>query len=55
VLRNRTTCAVLKLNGALGKLGISPDTASKFLSALPDVVSKLGGEDVGKLLGSVLK
>ena len=43
------------LNGALGKLGISPDTASKFLSELPGVVSKTGGDDVGKLLSSVLK
>jgi hypothetical protein len=43
------------LNAALGKLGISPDTASKFLSELPGLVSKMGGEDVGKLLGSVLK
>jgi hypothetical protein len=24
-------------------------------SALPDIVSKVGGEDVGKLLASVLK
>jgi hypothetical protein len=43
------------LNGALGKLGISPDTASKFLSELPGIVSKTGGDDVGKLLSSVLK
>ena len=43
------------LNGALGKLGIKPDTASKFLAQVPDVASKVGGEDVGKLLGSVLK
>jgi hypothetical protein len=43
------------LNGALSKLGISPDTASKFLSSVPDIASKMGGEDVGKLLGSVLK
>jgi Protein of unknown function VcgC/VcgE (DUF2780) len=43
------------LNGALGKLGIKPDTASKFLSELPGLVSKVGGEDVGKLLGGVLK
>jgi hypothetical protein len=43
------------LNSALGKLGISQDTASKFLSALPGVVSKTGGEDAGKLLSSVLK
>jgi len=43
------------LENALGKLGISKDTASKFLSAVPEVVSKVGGEDVGKLLSSVLK
>lgn len=43
------------LNGALGKLGIKPDTASKFLSELPGIVSKTAGEDAGKLLGSVLK
>ena len=43
------------LNAALGKLGISPDTASKFLSELPGLVSKTGSEDAGKLLSSVLK
>ena len=43
------------LNGALGKLGISEQTASKFLSSVPEVVSKTGGSDVGKLLSSVLK
>ena len=43
------------LNAALGKLGIKPDTASKFLSELPGIVSKTGGEDAGKLLSSVLK
>src|SRR5215813_2222984 len=41
------------LNGALGKLGIKPDTASKFLAQVPDIASKVGGEDVGKLLGGV--
>ena len=43
------------LNAALGKLGISQGTASKFLSELPGLVSKTGGEDAGKLLSSVLK
>ena len=43
------------LNAALGKLGINPDTASKFLSQLPGLVTKTGGEDAGKLLSSVLK
>jgi hypothetical protein len=42
------------LKGALGKLGIDEATASKFLSAMPDVVSKLGGGEAGELLGSVL-
>jgi hypothetical protein len=45
---------VAGLKGALGKLGIDEATASKFLSAVPDVVSKLGGNDVGKLLSGVL-
>jgi hypothetical protein len=43
------------LTSALGKLGINKDTASKFLSELPGIVSKTGGEDAGKLLSSVLK
>lgn len=42
------------LKGALGKLGIDEQTASTFLSAVPGVVSKLGGSDVGKLLEGVL-
>jgi hypothetical protein len=42
------------LKGALGKLGIDEQTASQFLSAVPGVVSKLGGSDVGKMLESVL-
>ena len=42
------------LNGALGKLGISPETASRFLPAVSDLVSKTAGEDVGKLLSGVL-
>jgi hypothetical protein len=43
------------LNGALGKLGIDQATASKFLPAVTDLVSKTGGADVGKLLSGVLK
>jgi len=42
------------LNSALGKLGISPSTASKFVPAVTDFVGKAGGADVGKLLGSAL-
>jgi len=43
------------LKGALGKLGINEETAAKFLSSVPEIVSKTGGSDVGKLLSSVLK
>jgi hypothetical protein len=42
------------LNSALGKLGISPSTASKFVPAVTDFVGKADGADVGKLLGSAL-
>jgi Protein of unknown function VcgC/VcgE (DUF2780) len=42
------------LNSALGKLGISPATASKFVPAVTDFVGKAGGKDVGKLLSSAL-
>ena len=42
------------LKGALGKLGIDEQTASRFLAAAPDLVSSLGGSEAGKLLGSVL-
>lgn len=42
------------LNGALGRLGIDQETAEKFVPAVRDVVSRLGGEDVGGLLSSVL-
>jgi hypothetical protein len=43
------------LTGALGKLGIDQNTASKFLPAVTEVVSKAGGADAGKLLSDVLK
>jgi hypothetical protein len=42
------------LKGALGKLGIDEQTASQFLSAVPGVVSTLGGSEAGKLLSGVL-
>jgi len=45
---------VAGLKGALGKLGIDQETASQFLSAVPGVVSKLGGSEAGKLLQGVL-
>lgn len=42
------------LNGALGRLGIDQETAEKFVPAVKDLVSRLGGSDVGNLLGGVL-
>jgi hypothetical protein len=42
------------LNSSLAKLGINEQTASKFLSAVPEIVSKTGGSEVGKLLSGVL-
>ena len=42
------------LNGALGRLGIDQETAAKFVPAVKDLVSRLGGQDVGNLLGGVL-
>ena len=42
------------LNGALGKLGIPPETASKFVPYVTDYVGKIGGSKVGALLKSAL-
>jgi uncharacterized protein VcgC/VcgE DUF2780 len=42
------------LMAALGKLGISPDTAAKFIPAVTNFVSKAGGSKVGNLLKSAL-
>jgi hypothetical protein len=42
------------LNGALGRLGIDQETAERFVPAVKDLVSRLGGQDIGNLLGGVL-
>ncbi len=42
------------LNGALGKLGITPDKAARFVPAVTDFVGKAGGPEVGKLLSGAL-
>lgn len=42
------------LNGALGRLGIDQATAEKLVPAVKDLVGRLGGEEVGNLLGGVL-
>jgi hypothetical protein len=45
----------LGLSSSLGKLGISPSTAAKFIPQVTKYVGKVGGKDVGALLGSALK
>jgi hypothetical protein len=45
----------LGLNSALGKLGISPATAAKFVPQVTKYVGMVGGKDVGALLSSALK
>jgi len=42
------------LNSALGKLGIPPETANKFVPMITDYVGKIGGPKVGALLKSAL-
>jgi hypothetical protein len=43
------------LTGALGKLGIKPETAAQFIPAARDMMGTVGGADVSKLLSSVFK
>lgn len=43
------------LNGALGKLGMQPDTAGKFVPTVTDYLGKAGGSSVQGLLGKVFK
>ena len=42
------------LNSALGRLGITPDQAARFVPAVTDMVGKAGGAEVGKLLSGAL-
>lgn len=45
----------LGLSSALGKLGISPATAAKFIPQVTQYVGMVGGKDVGALLSNALK
>jgi len=38
------------LTSALGKLGITPDVAAKFVPAATDYISKLGGPEVSRIM-----
>jgi hypothetical protein len=46
--------SVAGLNGALGKLGIAPETAAKFVPAITDYLGKAGGSNLTKILSSVM-
>lgn len=43
------------LNGALGKLGISPETAAKFVPMVTDYLGKAGGSTMQSMLAGILK
>src|SRR5262245_1237352 len=43
------------LTSAMGKLGIPPNTVTKFIPAVTDYVGKAGGADVGNMLAGVFK
>jgi hypothetical protein len=43
------------LSSAFGKLGISPETAAKFMPKVTKYVGKVGGKDVGALLSNALR
>ena len=42
------------LNGALGRLGMSPDVVSRFVPTLTDMLGKFGGADAANLLTTAL-
>jgi len=43
------------LNGALGKLGVSSESTSKFVPTVTDYLGKVGGDSVQKMLAGALK
>lgn len=43
------------LTSAMGKLGITPDKAAKFVPAVTDFVGQAGGPSVGNMFASVFK
>lgn len=43
-----------QLNEALGRLGIPPETAARFIPAATELVGQFGGEEAGNLLASAL-
>jgi hypothetical protein len=43
------------LNGALAKLGMKPETVSKFVPTVTDYLGKIGGDSAKNLLASALK
>lgn len=43
------------LNAALGKLGMKPETVSKFAPTVTDYIGKVGGDSVKQMLVGVMK
>lgn len=43
------------LNGALGKLGMKPETVAAFAPTVTDYIGKAGGSNVTSMLGGILK
>ncbi len=43
------------LSGAFSKLGISPETAGKFIPKVTKYVGKVGGKDLGTMLANALR
>lgn len=43
-----------QLNEALGRLGISPETAARFVPAATKLIGRVGGEDAGRLMAAAL-
>jgi len=43
------------LNGALGKLGMNPETVAKFTPTVTDYLGKAGGSGVQSMLAGVFK
>jgi hypothetical protein len=43
------------LNGALGKLGMKPETVAAFTPTVTDYIGKVGGSSVSSMLSGILK
>lgn len=51
---NGSLSSLADLNGALARLGIPPEVAARFAPTVTDLVTKVGGEEAGRMLAAVL-